>query len=162
MKIRKAKLSDVPGIVDMWRDFMKEHNCIVTRANPKLKPYTILSRDAREEFRSFAIKKIRSRNGRVVVAEEDGRMVGYALFFIKKGPPVYTKKIFGYISDLFVKRDFRKKGISSLFREEAIKFFRKKGIKHSSIMVSPTNTHARNVYKKWGFQEYHIEMRRKI
>jgi GNAT superfamily N-acetyltransferase len=162
MKIRKARLKDVPGIVELWSEFMKEHADIVRRVNPKLRPYTIRRKDAKEEFGSFARKNIRSRNGGVVVAEEDGGLVGYALFFIKKGPSVYTEKVFGYISDLFVKKGFREKRISSLFRDEALKFFRKKGIKHSSLVVSPTNSHARNVYKKWGFHEYHIEMRRRI
>ncbi len=161
MKIRKAKLKDVPEIAELWTVFMKEHADIVRRVNPKLKPYTILSKDAKEEFSSFAKRNIHSRNGGIVVAEEDGKLVGYTLFFIKKGPSVYTEKVFGYISDLFVKRGFRGKKISSLFMEEALKFFRKKGLKHSSLMVSPTNSHALNVYKKWGFQEYHMEMRRK-
>jgi GNAT superfamily N-acetyltransferase len=162
MKIRKARLSDVPGIIELWFEFMKEHGGIVRRGNPKLKPYTILRKDAKEEFKPFVKKNIRSRNGGVVVAEEDGRLVGYTLFFIKKGPSVYTEKVFGYISDMFVKKGSREKRISSLLREEALRFFRKKGIKHSSLVVSPTNSRAREVYKKWGFQEYHIEMRKPI
>lgn len=162
MIIRKARLKDVPEIAELWMEFRKEHNSIVRRGNPRLKPYTIHRKDAKEEFRSFARKNIRSRNGRVVVAEEDGKLVGYALFYIKKSSPVYTNRLFGHISEFFVIKEYRRRKVSSLFRDEAIKFFRKKGLKHMSIDVSPTNSDARKIYKKWGFQEYHIEMRRRI
>ena len=74
----------------------------------------------------------------------------------------YKIKKIGYISDLFIIRNYRAKGISSRFKDEAIKWFKKKNIKHISIAVHRENKLAYSIYRKWGFLDYHIELRKKI
>lgn len=162
MIIRKARLSEVPGVGRLWVEFRKDHDSIVTAGNRNFESYIIYKKGAEKMFEKLVRKTIHSKNGSVMVAEEDGKLVGYTLFFAKKGTPIFRNEVFGYISDLFVKKDFRGRGISSLFKEEATRFFRKKGIKHMSLMVFATNGNAHGVYSRWGFQDYHIEMRKEI
>ena len=84
------------------------------------------------------------------------------MVFIKDNIPIFELKELGYFSDLYVKKQFRKLGISSKLRDEAIKWFKKKKMKYISIALYPDNKFAHSVYKKWGFMDYHIEMRREI
>ena len=128
----------------------------------ELKPLLIRKKDAARIFRKFVQKNIRSKIGIVHIAEINGKPVGYSLAFIKDNVRVYKTEKVGYISDLFIKKESRAKGISSKFKDEAIKWFRKKGINHISIAVHKENRLAYSIYRKWGFLDYHIEMRRKI
>lgn len=160
--VRKATVKDIPTLVKMWKEFMKEHDSIVTRECSTMKPYCSRKQKATSMFKRFIQKNIRSPNSIVLVAETNGKPAGYCLSQIKKGVPIYTVGKLGHISDLFVTKKFRGSGISSRFKQESFKWFRQKGLTYSSIMVSPYNKKAKSIYKNWGFEGYHLEMRRKI
>ena len=161
VKIRKATLKDVPVIVRMWKEFMGYHKDMVKR-NPKIKPYLTEKKNSSHFFTKYLKSDFKSSNSVVFIAEVEGRPVGYSINLIRKNPLVYEVEKLGYVSDLFVKKEFRGMKISSMFRDESIKWFRKKGIKHMSVEVIGGNTYAHSIYKKWGFFDYKVEMRKKI
>ncbi len=66
------------------------------------------------------------------------------------------------MSDLYVKKGFRGMGIASAFKKEAFRWFRKKGVKYASIMFFVGNERAHKIYNKWGFFDFHMEMRAPI
>ena len=160
--IRKARLRDVSGITELWWDLIREHQDLIVRRNHVLKPFMQMKKDATRRTEKFFIRNIRSRNGIVHVAEMDGKLVGYAFSNISKNPPVYRIDETGYISDLYVKRGFRGKRISSMFKDEAMKWFRKKGLKMASLRCNFDNKEARRIYEKWGFRNNFMYMTRKV
>ena len=162
MKIRKAKLKDVTKIVNLWKEFMKNHDELVIKVDKKQKPYTEKKTDASSKFKKFIEKNIRSRNGIIYISEVDRRLVGYLLAYIKENIPIFKIDKLGYISDLFVKKEFRGLGVSSKLKEEVFKWFKKKKVKYASISADSRNKYAHSIYKKWSFVDYHIEMRRKL
>ncbi|MEW6295223.1 MAG: GNAT family N-acetyltransferase [Candidatus Diapherotrites archaeon] len=161
IKIRRANLDDAKKIVGLWKEFMEYLNDLLKR-NPKLKPWIELKKNSHSIFRKFLKKNLKSKNSAVFLAEMDGMPAGYTLIFIKENIPIYKLEKFGYISDLFVKKEFRGKNISSKLKEKAIEWFKKKGLKHASIALWSDNTKAHSIYKKWGFFDQHIEMRKKL
>ena len=106
ISIRKASLKDVVTIVKLWKEFMKYHDEICIRENPKLKPYLIKKNNAANNFKKFVQKNIRSKNSLVSIAEVDGKPAGYSLIYIKNNIPVFELRKLGYISDLFVNKKF--------------------------------------------------------
>jgi len=44
----------------------------------------------------------------------------------------------------------------------AIKWFKKKGMKFVSLGMYPDNKDAHSIYEKWGFFDYHLDMRKEI
>ncbi len=162
VEIRKARLKDIPEIMKMWKVFMQEHDMMVTSKNPSLKPYHAMRSEAAANFEKYAKRCIHSKSAVIFLAEKDDEIIGYCLCIIKKNIPVFKIEKLGHIGDLYVKKEHRKLGISSMFRKEALSWFKTKGIKHASIMVSPENTKAHRIYKKWGFTDFHIEMRKKL
>ena len=162
MIIRKAKVKEAPLIAGLWVEFMKDHDAIVLKRDKRLKPHVEKNKGAKKNFEQYAAKCIKSRNSQLYVAEENGNLVAYSLAIIKKTIPVFKIKELGYFADLYVKKQFRGKGISSRFKDLAIKWFRKRGIKYISIMVYHENKFAHSIYKKWGMFDYHVEMRGKI
>lgn len=162
MTIRQAKLKDVGEVVSLWENFMDEHDKIILKKNPRLKAYLVRKKNAAGIFRKFIQKNIKSKNAVVYIAEVDGKSAGYCLVFIKDNIAVFNLKKIGYISDLFVKKDYRGRGISSKFMDAAIRFVKNKKIKHISLVVKKDNKSAYSVYKRWGFLDYHIEMRKRL
>jgi GNAT superfamily N-acetyltransferase len=162
MIIRKAKLSDAPAILELWKEFIKYHSEVLIKKEKRLIPHLKNKKDAPELFLKYVKKCIRSKNYLINVAEDGNKLIGYSLLQIRNTIPIFKIEKTGHFCDLFVKKEYRGKKISSKFKEEAIKWFEKKGVKYLSIQVYPGNEHAHNIYKNWGFFDYHIEMRRKI
>lgn len=162
MIIKEANLSDVPRIVDLWIEFMKEHDNIIINENPKLKEFEIKDNNMGGSYKEFLNSHIESKDGAVFIAENNGEIVGYALIFIKDEIPIYKNKKIGCASDLYVKKNFRNKGVSSKLRDKSIEWFKEKGIKFLSAPMYPDNKFVHSLFKKWGFFDYKIEMRKKI
>ena len=162
MIIRKAKIKEAQEIARMWNEFMKEHDSKVIKKNKKAIQHVAKLSNSQSIFAEYINTCIRSKNASVHVAEDDGKLVAYSLIKINKNIPVFKINTLGYFADLFVKKEYRGKGISSKFRDLAILWFKKKGIKYISITVHPENEYAHSIYKKWGFFDFHVEMRTRI
>jgi len=156
--IRKATLKDVPVILEMWKEFMAEHDSIVLKENPRLRPHIARKKSAGIVEKKFVQKKIRSKNAMVFIAEVYTKPAGYCLIYIEKRAPVFKIEKTGHIGELFVKKGFRGMKVSSKFRDEAIKWFKKRDIEHISITLYKENRDAHSIYKKWGFHDYIITM----
>ena len=160
--IRKAKLREVEEIASLWNIFHKEHDANVIKYNKHTAPHMAKKKDAKKQFAKYIKRCIHSKNSTVFVAEENNKLVGYSLLLIKKNIPIFTIEKLGYMADLFVKKEYRGTGISSKFKDQAKSWFKKKGVKYISIMVYPENKHAHNIYKNWGFFNFHYELRSKV
>lgn len=162
MIIRKAYLKDVPTIVNLWKEFMTDHDKIVIKENPQLKSYLGRKKTAADNYKKFVQKHIKSKNGTAYIAEVDGVVAGFTLLFVKDEIPIFKVEKIGFGSDLYVKKEFRGLNVSSKLMAQAIKWFKKKRIKCVSLTLYKNNKIAHSIYKKWGFFDYKIEMRRKI
>jgi GNAT superfamily N-acetyltransferase len=162
MAVRRAEIKDVSIIVRLWKEFMLDHDKEVLAKHPQFKPYQERKKMGYKNFEAFAAKNIKSKESIVLIAEVDGRAAGYCLAYIKENIPVFKLTKLGYISDMFVKKEFRNLRLSSAFKDETLKWFKEKGINHVSLAVNDGNDYARAVYRKWGFEDYHIEMRKGI
>ncbi len=160
MIVRKAKLKEVPAIVELWKEFMRDHDKIFLSKYPQHKKYLRRRKDAPKVMGEFIRKNIHSKNATVVVAEEKGKLVGYGMIMMKKDPPVYVENTNAYITDLFVKRQHRGKKISSEIKDALLQWAQEKGEHIISLNAFVVNTHARNVYKKWGLKEFSVNLRK--
>ncbi|MAG08015.1 hypothetical protein CMO89_00940 [Candidatus Woesearchaeota archaeon] len=160
--IRKANVKDISSIVKLWEEFMKDHDKIVLERNERLRLYTPRKKNAADNYRAFITEQLKSRKGAIFFAEVDDNIIGFTLVIIKDEIPVFKIEKIGYISDLFVKKEHRGKGISSQLMDKSIKWLKKNNMNHISIGLYVDNEFAHSVYKKKGFFDYKIEMRREI
>lgn len=148
MGIRKATKRDLKEIVRLRREFYLKYCCSHDKfLNPEWAKRGLPISTA------LALKK-----GNLFIAEEDNKIVGYTVGEIKKQPPYirYPKK--GVIDNVFVKKEYRDRGIGKKLIKEIISCFRKKGVSWTYLLVYPDNKKAYNLYKKLGFKEWFIEM----
>jgi ribosomal protein S18 acetylase RimI-like enzyme len=159
IKIRKAGLKDIDSIIKLEKKLIKHSDKIIKNSYPKnLKDFYF--NESRDEIaRNFIKNAIHSKNGLVIIAEINEEKIGYLLITIRNNFPFFKLKKYGKLQTIYVKEEYRNKGISSKLKDEAFKWCIKKGIKRISLDVLPNNFNAINIYKKWGFSPYLLEMR---
>jgi len=168
--LRKASLDDLPLLLKMEAEYARDQRLTVIRRNARLTPYMArrpVRRGARrdvvkqETARNFR-KWIRGRNSLVSIAELDSCPAGFSVIFIEASPPLRRLRKVGYISIFFVRRSYRGRGICSLMMQHASDWFVRRKIQHIGLMVIEDNTIARAIYRKWGFFDFFVEMRKKL
>ena len=154
--IRKAVLRDVSEIVKLGEELWSYHD----KRFKVCQIFNKRKKSAGKLLSNFVKKQIKSRNGLVLVAEDE-KIFAYCICFIKKNSPIFAIEKVGYISDLFVEDKYRGKKISSGFNRQAAKWFKGK-VKIIEIAAYPPNKRAVSIYRKWGFKDYHLALRKKI
>ena len=149
--IRTAQKADVPIIVEGWKELM--------RANLRYDPVAFATkRNAAATYRKFLLKKMKSRNARVFVAEFGGKTVGYLIAGVEKLPPVYVIDREAYVLEIFVKRAFRGNGIGTKLLAAACAWGRKRGLRQLGLTVNIKNARARKVYANFGLKDLTLKM----
>ncbi len=161
IKYRKATTNDVELLLPLALELMAHNRSLVKGDKTRSELLKLVS-DIKKIWRSWAVKQIKSPDGYIIIAENDNKIIGYAMNYIGQNTKVYAAKEIGHISDLYIKRGYRNKGIATKFKQLAFRWFKRKGMKYVSIAVHAENKKAHSIYKNWGFFDYHIELRRKL
>jgi ribosomal protein S18 acetylase RimI-like enzyme len=130
--VRPATPADLPALGDAWRAFERE-----------VPPPAHQPVDEAEELRE--IEEIVHAGGGVV-AERDGRLVGFALAR-PEGRAVLR------LSDLWVDPERRRDGIAAALARRVAEHAVATGHAVVDLEVMASNTTARAVYQRWGFVE---------
>ncbi|KAA2235964.1 GNAT family N-acetyltransferase [Salinarimonas soli] len=102
------------------------------------------------------MERIAARRGRLVLAEEDGRIVGLMGFTIEQDEPFVREELrrYGTVTDLVVAEGWRGRGIGRRLLEEAERLARAEGLGRLSIGVLDANDAAARIYGAFGFKDY--------
>jgi ribosomal protein S18 acetylase RimI-like enzyme len=92
-------------------------------------------------------------DGVVLIAEEDGEAVGYALASVVSETPIR-----GHLYDVFVLEGARQRGIGVALIADVAKRLRELGVTHLSLDVALSNDGARRLYERLGFFAYETFM----
>jgi GNAT superfamily N-acetyltransferase len=116
---------------------------------------------AAEHF-ALLSERMATNRGRIFVAELDGRVVGWAVFFVEQHPVFVTEKqrAHGYIAELFVEEHARSHGIGRALIDSCETEARRLGLGHIMIGVLAGNTRAADVYARAGYAPYSSELRK--
>jgi ribosomal protein S18 acetylase RimI-like enzyme len=94
---------------------------------------------------------LRKVTGRLFVAENEGHdFVGYV--WIGEDNNMMTGLKSGFIYDIFVKEEYRGKGIGKTLLEKAESYCKEKGYSKILLMVAVNNSAAMNLYDRMGFK----------
>ncbi len=152
MIIRDAQNKDLESLAKLGVRLNKyEWDC-----DPKLKIKIATIKQTKKEFSN----NLRSKNTKILVAEIEGNLIGYCIGSIEK-PKHFNFKRLGYINSCFVDDKFRGKSIGKKLIGSMDDWFRKKRIKVVELGVLHVNISAK-IWRKMGFQDYYIKMRKLI
>lgn len=103
MEYRRAKTSDHKHILPLAEAFAHEQ--------AELHPHLTLAENAGEYITSGLAQALAAPTACVVVAEQDGQVVGYAVGQMQEPPPVYLPEAYIFLSDLYAAPEFRAEGV---------------------------------------------------
>ena len=109
--------------------------------------------DGEEYFR----KRIADNDCLCLVAEVDGKIVGYLAGAIREGEswrPVKRTEL----ENMFVKEDSRSKGVGAKLVQEFFNWSRDQGAERALVVVYATNERATEFYEKMGFVRESINL----
>ena len=153
INIRKATNKDLNKIMELIKDVTDYHYKIDKYYKPFSK-YKGLDK--------YTEDQLKDKNVKILVAEEDGKIIGRIVGAIIKAPPYITPKKIGNIDDTFIKNDYRHKAVGKKLLNELLKWFKEKKVKHIELSVDARNEIGIRAWKKFGFYDYRIEMRKDL
>jgi ribosomal protein S18 acetylase RimI-like enzyme len=154
LRIRKATMDDFEGLFELKLESRKE----ATKFNKKLAPIETV----KDRYESYLKKDLSSEWRAVFIAVEDGNVVGMVLGKIFRSMYIQGHERTGYISNLYVKKEFRKKGVGKKLTDALIDWFKSKDTVALTLEVYESNKLAKNFYHKLGFKDHSVKMVRDI
>lgn len=153
IQIRRSKKDDIDFILEMYDDLANYHH--------KLDKFYRSSRQHKSaKARKDNIgQKLRSRNWLTLIAELNGKKIGFFQSAIEKGKGYSIAQKQGNMYNAFILGKYRKLGAGRLMFEETLRWFKKNKIKHVIITADIRNQGALKAYKKFGFSDFQKKMR---
>ncbi|MEQ9405570.1 MAG: GNAT family N-acetyltransferase [Cyclobacteriaceae bacterium] len=105
---------------------------------------------------------VESEDTEVLVAVVDNEIAGSGYVQIRKAKPYLKHEHYGYIGFMFVKAEFRGKGIAQLISNSLTSWAKSNGLHEIRLDVYNDNHSAVRAYEKAGFKKHMIEMRMTI
>jgi len=153
--IRPGRIKDKKQVLEIWEELM-EYHIGISSIDYEMKD------DAPELFLKFFENNVRSRNKKAVVAEEDGKVIGYVLGAIQERPPLFKTTHHAFITDAAVLQENRNKGVGTKLLEEFASWAKEKGMKYIVLSVVPENKIGKDFWEKHGFQTIMLNQRKML
>ena len=151
MKIREADKKDADVLKDLWMKSLKNEK--------KLNKNIDLGSEIKDFKKDFP--RLFKKN-KYFLAENNGKIIGFVGGEIKIGSGFFKNKRIGHIHALFVEEKYRNRGIGVELIKTFISWLKTKKVKIAELAVSSRNSTAIKLYKNIGFEEFIIQMRKKI
>lgn len=153
MNIRKATLDDYGAVSNFEKKVSLYH---VENRPDILKDAPDLSK---KEFR----RMLKSKNWIILVAEDNGKTMGYCKTLIKDvGNKYWTSMKLLSVYDLYVDSEFRHNGVATELLNEIKTIGKQIGAAQIDLEVWSFNQSAINLYKKTGFTPQRTKMELKL
>ena len=151
MKIRKATLKDFEKLKQIITEFYLLETSKDKYQNPEW---------VKRGLPVAVGKGLRSKKVAYFVAEDDGKLIGYAASEIEKNPKWLLHKKQGHLYNLYVIPKYQRKRIGTKLLEKSLEWFKKNKIKEFKILAYVWNTQAQKLYRKYGFSDYILTMKK--
>ena len=154
MRIRKATLDDFEALkkfkILSKKEELKYSETLKPLKGTKKKYLDYLKTDLTRQWRA------------VFVAVENKKIVGMIIGKRYNAISISKYKRKGYMSNLYIDKNYRKKGIGKKLLLHTLKWLKKQGVKHVSLEIHTNNSAAQNLSHKIGFKDYTIKLTKNI
>ncbi|MGB8657913.1 MAG: GNAT family N-acetyltransferase [Candidatus Zixiibacteriota bacterium] len=151
MKILTVDDSHVSEIVQVWKESWDFHK--------NLEPtYFSMSQDGLSRFEEYLRGLMKSDNAQVLVTMDQGHVIAYSISQILRRIPVAKQEDYGFISDLGVKAECRRRGLGEQMLNEILTWFDSRNVKRIELQVFAKNEIGFSFWKKHGFEVMALRM----
>jgi len=146
IEVRDANKGDLREVTSLWRQLAELHS--------NLSDHFALSWDSRLRWSKYLSSKFKELSTKLIVAEENGKLVGFMLCLLAPNTPVFAERKIGVISDAYVLPERRMKGVTKLMFDHAVQWFKKNKVRSIQLGVAAVSLEAMEVWRKLGFEPY--------
>ena len=150
-KIRRADKRDISQIIENWKQLMSLHTDLWAK-------FYRMKADAEKIYLKFLKKQMKSRKAAVFVAGSHGCVIAHIMAEITRVPPIFKIDKQCYIYEIFVKKEFRKRGIGAALIKTVEEWAKRRKIKQTALNVDVKNRNARELYENLGYEAYQLKM----
>jgi ribosomal protein S18 acetylase RimI-like enzyme len=117
-----------------------------------------------DDYLAFLFRRCAESSGRILVAEVDRVVAGFAAVLAKVAPeePDEDPASYAYLTDLVVLPADRRQGIGRELLARAEGWARQAGARTLRVGVLACNRPAGNLYRSLGFREYQLELAKNL
>jgi len=148
--IRRATADDVTAVLPLWQEMMDVHASLDSRFRP--------AADGVNCWAEALDGWLKDENCCVFVADAGDRLVGYIVGWLRQPPPVFQPDVYGFVSDICVVADGRRRGIGRRLFEALQGWFRQRGASHVELRVAVTNPVSQAFWRSVGCKDYMDQM----
>ncbi|MBZ0319747.1 MAG: GNAT family N-acetyltransferase [Anaerolineae bacterium] len=146
LEVRPAVVADVEKLTVIWHEHMHDL--------AKLDRRFRITEDAPAHYRDDLQAWLGREDARILVAERDGRLIGFVVGWRIKRPPVQTPETIGLISDLCVDGHARQGGVGSALLDGLRGWFKEYQIEVVEAHVPQSHPIAQAFWRALGATDY--------
>jgi ribosomal protein S18 acetylase RimI-like enzyme len=154
--IRPATPADLPAVGRLGALLVRTHHDFDPRRFLAARPGTP------EGYASFISTQLEDPDKSVLVADNDGDVIGYAYAAIEGYDYMALRGPAGLLHDVIVDPEHRGRGVGRLLLEAALAFFRSRGVPRVVLSTAERNEAAQRLFASMGFRPTMIEMTREL
>ena len=145
----------------IYRKAIEKDIDIIVKLNSELDnsqraPFRKIKKNSEPIVKKFFLSAIKSKKQISFVAENKKEIIGFIIVSIRSAPQIFENKLEAVITDLFVKKEFRKIGVAKTLIKKAKQFAKKQNCPYVRLNVYYSNKLAQKVYDKIGFKKFAI------
>ncbi len=151
--IRPVEPRDQEAVARMWQALSEYHVALDTRM-------PVMAAGAPQAYASRLMDVRDDPSTCALVAETDGVVVGYVLgAVIDLTPDLFEHEDVGFIADIYVEPDYRRRGIGRQLFQAVCEWFAQRGVRHIEWQVAVANQEARRFWEAVGGRALTMRMR---
>lgn len=154
MDVKRVTIDDFDKVLEIKLESKEEER----KFNPALRPVKKVIRYYKEYLRNDLSNKWRA----VFIAVVDKKVVGIIVGKIYRTLKVAGYERRGYMSNLYVKPRYRRRGIGKKLVEKTIDWLKSKDAKAITLEIHNENKVTINLYHKLGFKDFTTKMVKRI
>jgi|SRR5919205_984916 ribosomal protein S18 acetylase RimI-like enzyme len=150
--VRRATPADLTMIGRLGALLVKEHYDF----DPQR--FLAAGRGTPEGYASFISAQLEDPDAAVLVADDNGDVVGYAYAAVEGYDYMALRGPAGVLHDIIVAPAHRGRGVGRLLLDAAMEFFRSRGVPRLVLSTAKRNEAAQRLFARMGFRQTMIEM----
>ncbi len=150
--VRRATPADLPKIGRLGALLVEEHYEFDPRRFLAARPRTPA------DYASFISGQLEDPEMAVLVADDNGEMIGYAYAAVEGYDYMALRGPAGVLHDIIVDPQHRGRGVGLLLLDAALAFFRTRGVPRVVLSTAERNEAAQRLFASMGFRRTMIEM----
>ena len=156
LTVRRATPADLPWIGRLGALLIEEHYNFDPRRFLAARPRTPA------DYASFIGTQLEDPDKAVLVADDNGDMIGYTYAAIEGYDYMALRGPAGVLHDVIVAPEHRGRGVGRLLLDAALEFFRSRGVPRVVLSTAERNVAAQRLFASMGFRRTMIEMTREL